>query len=271
MRIGIVQNSPTFGERERNLEAAFALVGGETADLWVFPELFATGYQFADAEEARAHAEPVPGGPTSVALAAFAADRGCYVVAGLPEEDGDGIYNAAVLVGPKGGVAVYRKLHLFYREKLHFRAGNRPLPVIDVGAARIGIMVCFDHLFPEAARTLALQGADIIAHPSNLVMPDLAQRTMAVRALENGVFAATANRIGTEARTSERLVYTGRSQIVAPDGERLLGLSEDRPEVGVADIDIAQARDKRITATNDKLADRRPDRYRLENSAEEER
>jgi predicted amidohydrolase len=125
------------------------------------------------------------------------------------------------------------------------------------------MMVCFDHLFPEAARSLALRGAEIILHPANLVLPDLAQRTMRVRALENGVFTATANRIGTESRGDESLTFTGQSQIVAPDGEVLVCLSESQPEVGVVRIDLEVARSKAVTPFNDKLNDRRPDLYAL--------
>jgi len=122
-------------------------------------------------------------------------------------------------------------------------------------------MVCFDHLFPESARSLALQGADIICHPANLVLPDLAQRTMSIRALENGVFTATANRVGTEARNNESLTYTGQSQVIAPNGEPLIRLSQENVEVAVVKLDISLARDKAITKHNDKLGDRRTALY----------
>jgi len=263
MRIGIAQTSPEFGEVDRNIEDALGLIEKEQADLWVFPELFATGYQFVDASEARELAEPVPDGPTTRALIEHAKEHGCHVVAGLPEADGERIYNAAVLVGPGGFLACYRKVHLFCAEKEHFVPGDRSFPVIDIGIAKVGTMVCFDHLFPESARSLALQGADVIAHPANLVLPDLAQRTMAIRALENHVFTATANRVGAESRTGETLVYTGRSQVVRLDGKVLVRLSPDRIETAVVGIDVARARDKRITDWNDVLADRRPDQYRL--------
>jgi len=264
MRIGIVQTSPTFGERDRNVEEALRLLNGDHADLWVLPELFASGYQFADIGEARELAEPVPAGFTTQALVRHAAEKGCHIVAGLAEREGNRLYNSAVLVGPSGLRACYRKVHLFYREKLLFTPGNRSFPVVDIGIARIGLMICFDHLFPESARSLALQGADLIAHPANLVLPDLAQHTMAVRALENGVFTATANRIGTESRTDETLCYTGQSQIVGPDGVILHRMPSDAVGHFVIDIDVERARDKQITDHNDKLVDRRPDQYRLE-------
>ncbi|MCK5827528.1 acyltransferase [Candidatus Bipolaricaulota bacterium] len=256
MRIGIVQSSPVFGEIEKNIAACLDLTSSHSADLWVLPELFATGYQFLNAAEARELAEPIPGGVTTRALIAYAAENECFVVAGLPEIDGDKVFNSSVLVGPDGFLARYRKIHLFYEEKIHFTPGNLPFAVVDIGIAKVGMMVCFDHLFPESARSLALQGAEVICHPANLVLPNLAQRTMSIRALENGVFTATANRVGTEARNSESLTYTGQSQVIDPNGEPLVRLSQENVEVAVVKLDISMARDKAITKHNDKLGDR---------------
>ncbi|MCK4570447.1 acyltransferase [Candidatus Bipolaricaulota bacterium] len=263
MRIGIVQSSPVFGEVKKNIADCFDLMASHSADLWVLPELFASGYQFLNPAEARDLAETVPGGITTQALIEYAYSKSCFIVAGLPELDDDSVYNCSILVGPDGYLARYRKIHLFYEEKTNFTPGDLPFAVVDIGIAKIGMMVCFDHLFPESARSLALQGADVIAHPANLVLPDLAQRTMSIRALENGVFTATANRVGTETRTDEALTYTGQSQVVAPDGQALVRLSQDRVEVAVVEIDVSDARDKAITKHNDKLGDRRPDLYRL--------
>jgi predicted amidohydrolase len=263
LRVGIVQPSPAFGEVEKNISMTLDLMSPHAADLWVLPELFASGYQFRSAGEARELAEPVPDGVTTQALAAYARKKNCFLIAGLPELAGECVYNAAVLVGPDGFVARYRKIHLFYEEVLHFAPGDLPFEVVDLGIAKVGMMICFDHLFPESARSLALQGAEIIAHPANLVLPDLAQRTMSVRALENGVFTITANRVGTEARTSESLTYTGQSQIVDPKGSPVICLSKTRVEAAVVDVDIAAAADKAITKHNHKLNDRRPHLYRL--------
>ncbi len=263
MRLGVVQTNPTFGERRRNVDDALALMERDSADLWVLPEFFATGYQFVDAREVSHLAEQIPDGPTTQDLVAFCRDRGCAAVGGLPEAAPDGIYNAAVLVGPQGVVASYRKIHLFGMETVFFRPGDRPFATCRLGDARVGIMICFDHLFPEAARSLAILGADIIVHPANLILPGVAQRTMAVRALENGVYAATANRVGSEARNGKELRYTGRSQIAGPEGEILASLSADRTEIAVVDIDVSRARDKAMTSRNDKLADRRPYLYTL--------
>ena len=263
MNIGIVQSSPIFGEIDRNLADCLAQMTPHKADLWVLPELFATGYQFLNAGEAHALAEPVPNGQTTQALIEHAREFDCFIVAGLPELDDKSVFNASILVGPDGLVARYRKIHLFYEEKMNFAPGDLPFAVVDIGIAKVGMMICFDHLFPESARSLALQGADIICHPANLVLPDLAQRTMSIRALENGVFTATANRVGSEERGNESLTYTGQSQIIDPKGEPRVRLSLDHAEVAVVEIDVAQSRSKSITKHNDKLSDRRPELYAL--------
>ncbi|MCX7750228.1 MAG: acyltransferase [Candidatus Bipolaricaulota bacterium] len=262
MRVGYVQFAPEFGEVRRNLARVAELLASEPADLWVLPELFSTGYQFRSAGELSELAEPVPGGPTTRRLVALARERGCHLAAGIAEEADGRVYNAAVLVGPGGLVARYRKVHLFYEEKNLFAPGDLPFSVAEVGPARVGLLVCYDHLFPEAARALALLGADLIAHPANLVMPGLGQLTMRVRALENRVFTVTANRIGAEARTGETLHFTGLSQVVAPNGDVLLQAPQDGEEAKAVEIDPLRARDKRLTRLNDVLADRRPAFYR---------
>ena len=263
MRIGIAQTAPTFGEKERNIREALDLLRDSPADLWVLPEFFATGYQFTSRAEAAALAEPASDGPTASALTDFCEEMGCHIVAGLPELAGDRLFNSAILVGPQGVLACYRKVHLFGDESLYFEPGDRPFSVQEVGDVKVGIMICFDHLFPESARSLALLGAEVIVHPANLILPDLAQRTMSIRALENGVFTATANRVGEEARADTTLRYTGQSQVISPKGEALVRLSGDKQETAVVEIDPSLARSKRITSRNDKLADRRPDLYRL--------
>jgi len=261
MRVGYVQFAPEFGEVERNVNRVAELLSLEQADLWVLPELFATGYQFTSGREVEDLAEPIPEGPTTARLVALARERDCHIVAGLAEQADGRLYNSAALVGPSGLVVRYRKVHLFYEEKLHFTPGNLPFPIAHVGLVKVGLLVCYDHLFPEAGRSLALQGADVIAHPANLVMPGLAQLTMRVRAMENRVFTVTANRVGVEARTEETLRFTGLSQVVAPSGDVLVQAPSDREEVRAVEIEPAQARDKHLTRLNDVFADRRPEFY----------
>jgi len=264
MRVGFIQTEPIFGDVEGNLGRVRELLAGSEADLWVLPELFATGYQFTSRDEAASLAEDAHHGPSVTAITAWAAEGDFHIVAGLAERgENDRLYNTAVLVGPEGTLARYRKIHLFAEEKRWFHPGDESFPVVDLGPVRVGLMICFDHLFPESARTLALRGAEIIAHPSNLVMPVYAQLTMRARALENGVFAVTANRVGTEARAKNALTYTGQSQIVAPDGEVLVQAPATGEAVEVVDVDPALARDKALNPFNDRLRDRRPEQYAL--------
>ncbi len=138
----------------------------------------------------------------------------------------DKFYNSAVLTGPEGFIGVYRKTHLYFEENLYFTPGDTGFRVWDTKAGRIGIMICFDWFFPEAMRTLALSGADIVAHPSNLVLP-YCPDSMPLRCLENRVFAITANRTGTENRKEgSSLRFIGKSEIVSPEGEILVRAPE---------------------------------------------
>jgi predicted amidohydrolase len=260
MIVGLVQTAPQFGDRLANQKQIENLTADLDADLWIAPELALTGYEFRNRAEAMELAEEVPAGPTCVWLQDFCRDRNCLAVLGLSERDGDKVYNAAVLMSPEGLLGRYRKIHLFDAEKLRFDPGNLPFSVFDTGKARIGLMICFDWRFPEAARTLALRGAQIIAHPSNLVMP-FCQKAMVTRALENNVFCATANRIGEERRTGRIMKFTGGSQIVAPDGEVLRSCACDATVAFILDIDPRQADNKKVGPYNNVHGDRRPEFY----------
>jgi predicted amidohydrolase len=262
MKVGFVQSSPKFGEVERNVDIALRRVNRADADLLVLPELFNTGYRFRSAKEALRLAEFIPNGETTKRLIEAAETNKCFIVAGLAERVGKKVYNSSVLVGPKGFIGLYRKAHLFSTEKRLFTPGNIPFKVYDIGKAKVGMMICFDWLFPEAARSLALKGADIICHPSNLVLPHC-PKAMITRSLENRVFAITANRVGTEARVGkERLSFIGKSGIVSPTGEVLARASSTRTATAVVEIDPKSARDKLMTPKNDIFKDRRPSIYR---------
>ena len=166
-----------------------------------------------------------------------------------------------MLVGPSGVIGRYRKTHLFFEETIWFAPGETGFSVFDIGHARVGIMICFDWFYPESARTLALKGADIIAHPSNLVLPHCPD-SMVTRCLENRVFAVTCNRIGSEERGGKKkLTYIGNSEVVAPNGKILQRAKPDQPELAMVEIDPLEARNKRINPYNDLLAGRRPDLY----------
>lgn len=261
MNVGFYQFSPIFGEIKRNVDTVSNHLSHVQCDLMVLPELFASGYQFTSKEEVEELAEPVPDGPTTRRLIQLARDRRMVLVAGLPERDGAHCYNSAVIVGPSGFLGCYRKTHLFYEETLFFSPGDTGFQVWDIGSARIGIMVCFDWFYPESARTLALKGADIICHPSNLVLPHCPE-AMVTRCLENRVFSITANRIGSEERGGKkRLTYIGQSEIVGPGGAILSRAPSDQDSLRVLDIDPHQARDKALNPYNDLLRDRRAHLY----------
>jgi predicted amidohydrolase len=259
MLVGFVQTSPVFGDVRANLAQAEKLIGDSTADLLVLPELFTTGYQFNNREEAYKLAETIPDGPSTAFLSALSRSTNIALIAGIAERDGKNIYNSAVIVSPEEGyLGKYRKAHLFDTEQDIFRAGNLPFTVFNVKGVNVGIMICFDWRFPETARTLALQGADIIAHPSNLVLPHCPQ-AMITRCLENRVFAITADRVGREGN----LTFIGQSQVVDPDGQVLYRASSDKEEIKVLEIDIDKAREKKINTRNDLISGRRSDLYRL--------
>jgi len=262
MKAAFYQFEPVFGEIKNNVDNFIVKTAGYRADLIVLPELFSTGYQFISKAEAAELAEEIPSGYTTRRLIELSKAKSVYIVAGIAERHGLNIYNSAVLTGPEGFMGVYRKTHLFFEEKLWFTPGDTGFRVWETRIGRIGIMICFDWFFPEAARTLALRGADIIAHPANLVLP-FCPEGMITRCLENRVFAITANRIGTEQRGGKPpLTYIGSSEIVSPAGKVLYRASQDREELGAAVINPEEARNKKLNPFNDLFADRREDFYK---------
>ena len=258
MKVGFVQFSPVLGDLEKTISRLDRLIKSVAdVDILVLPELCNSGYNFGSYEQALACSETVTGGVFVEYLESVAAKKGCYIASGLNERSDDRLYNAAVLIGPKGYVGTYRKLHLFFKEKKIFVPGDKGLPVFDVGACKLGMLICFDWLFPEVWRILAMKGADLICHPSNLILPNWAQQAIPVYALVNRVYVALANRIGAEGKLS----FTGLSVIAGPRGEILRQASETEEEVGLSDVDIRLARDKMITPLNHIFEDRRPELY----------
>jgi len=260
VKIGYIQNFPIFGEKGRNLNQVRKLVGYIKADLLVLPELFATGYTFTSREEVKNLSETVDG-ETATFLREISTKTDAVVVAGFIEKDRRKHYNSAMMVYKNDVIDTYRKIHLFNKEKLWFAPGNKPLSVHTIKTMRIGMMICFDWIFPEVSRTLALLGAQIIAHPTNLVLP-YCQKAMITRCLENRVFAITANRIGKEKRGNDVFTFTGGSQITSFDGKILSSAPRDKICIDVVEIDIANADNKMINKYNDVLKDRREEFYK---------
>lgn len=262
MKAAFCQFNPLFGEKHVNIEKIRKRVREASADLLVLPELFATGYQFTSEAETFGLSESVPDGFTTEAMIDLSRERNTYIVAGLAERDGQCVFNSAILTGPDGFIGVYRKTHLFFEEKLWFQPGDSGFRVFDTPIGRIGIMICFDWVFPESMRTLTLLGAEIVAHPANLVLP-WCPSAMPIRCLENRVFAVTANRIGSEHRRDDQTFsFIGMSQITAPDGTILLRAPQNEEALMTAEIDLAKARDKKLNPFNDLINDRRPAFYK---------
>jgi len=260
MRVALVQTDPVFASKENNLQQALSLMKSAQADLYVLPELFVCGYNFTEVQEVKSLAEPFGSGETFDKISQFAKEAKCFVVYGFAEAAGAAFYNSAAIVGYDGTAGLYRKVHLFDREKLFFQPGDLGFRVFETPIGRIGLMICFDWYFPESARTLALRGAQVIAHPSNLVLPNCPDG-MRTRCLENRVFAVTANRVGTEDRGGHSLTYIGLSQITSARGEILHRSPSDKPEIAVRQIDLHAADDKNLNTRNHLLNDRRPDTY----------
>jgi predicted amidohydrolase len=260
MRLAGVQFHPEFGSVDRNLDRIRAIIPPAQADLVALPELCTTGYAFADRGELAALAEAIPDGPSTAALVDIARASGSVICAGLAERAGERLFNSAVLVGPGGYIGRYRKIHLFDRENALFDRGDLGFPAFDAAGARLGIMICFDWWYPESARALTLAGAQVILHPSNLVMP-YCQSAMRVRCLENHVIAVTANRVGEESRAGTTFRFTGRSQITGFKGDILAG-ADDGSEVWIeADVEPWRASERSVGSVEDFMALRSPASY----------
>jgi predicted amidohydrolase len=245
MRVAVAQIEPKLGEKERNLETCVARMeeaAAEGAQLLVLPECAIPGYIFESADEALPFAEEIPG-PSTELLEREARRLDLHVVCGLLERDADMLRNAAVLVSPDDGLlGTYRKTHLPFLGVDRFVVPGDELPVWDTPLGRIGIEICYDLRFPEVTRTLALRGADIVAHPTNFPVAARIQTDLitVARAAENRVYLLTANRVGKE-RTGE---FCGWSQIVDPYGVRLAEADATEETLLVADVDVQKARDK---------------------------
>jgi len=268
--VACLQMEPHIGDTAGNVARSLAGIteaGKKGAELIVLPELCNTGYVFQSRNEARALAEEIPDGPTSRAWMAIAAEHNLHIVAGITERDGDKLYNSAVVIGPRGLVGRYRKVHLWGDEALYFTPGNLGFPVHDTPLGRIGCHICYDCWFPESFRLAALQGAEIVCVPTNWVpIPgqDPKREAMAniivmAAAHSNSVFIAAADRVGTERGQP----FIGQSLVVSHTGWPVAGpASATAEELILARVNLADARRKRNwNAFNQVLRDRRTDVY----------
>ncbi|MEV7008631.1 nitrilase family protein [Streptosporangium sp. NPDC051022] len=274
VRVAVAQFEPRVGVENLKanalaVEARLTAAAEAGADLIVLPELATTGYVFETREEAFAHAEAVPDGPTVQSFARLAAERNVYIVGCVVEQDGQKLFDTAVLVGPDGYIGRYRKTHLWNTEKLWFTPGDEGFSVFDTRIGRIGLLVCWDIWFPETARIVAQMGADIICIPTGWVWTPpplydesgvcMAAYLTITAAHANNVFIATADRIGQERGAG----FMGNSLIAGTNGwpvGRIAGPDEDT--ILYADVDLTAARTAPIwNQLNDLHRDRRTDLY----------
>jgi predicted amidohydrolase len=258
MWIAAFQMRARAGDVDANLamiRSAVVEARARGAELIVAPELATTGYGAGEA--IRALAEPADGKQVA-ALSRTARENAIVIVAGFAERAGEAIYNSAVLLKPDGDCIVYRKCHLYgdYERDL-FASGDRSPRVIDLGALRVGILICYDVEFPEAVRRLAVDGAELIlvptAQPDTPDAPFIAEKIVPVRAFENGVALVYADHCGADLR----FAYAGRSCIAMPDGSDAARAPPSGAAVIVADYEPARYASCR--AANPYLADRRTD------------
>ena len=260
--VAALQCAPALGKVEQNIEEIAHLSEGVKCDLLVIPELASTGYFYLEKEELMEHAEDPGSGPFCSWMRDHAAGHGRVVVGGFAEKQGNRLYNSALVALPDGTAHVYRKTHLFYKERSIFQPGDSGFFVVEWGGVRYGTMICYDWRFPESARTLALRGADIIAHPSNLVAAKrLWGPTMQTRSFENKVIAVTANRFGEETRGDEHLLFSGESQITDMNGAVLALAGPTENTVITAQVVPEKTRDKSFNPLDHLFHDRRPEMY----------
>ncbi|MCK4226403.1 hypothetical protein KAX29_05895, partial [candidate division WOR-3 bacterium] len=150
MKVGFMQFSPVFADPDRNVELIREMLGRtEPLDILVLPELALTGYTFKDYKEAYAYSEEI-GGLLTRELISIASEYNVTMALGFLEREKKKLYNSSVLLSGEGIRGLYRKVHLFYREKEIFEEGNKGFPVFEINGIKIGLLVCFDWIFPEA-------------------------------------------------------------------------------------------------------------------------
>jgi predicted amidohydrolase len=242
LKVAAVQMDCVLSDIPHNLRVAESLIGLAAemgAVVMVVPELFDTGYRVEEKDHELA--TPIPG-PTTDFMTAICKKKKIFVIGTQIERTNDGLYDTAFLTGPDGLVGTYRKIVLWGGEVDRFKTGNR-YPVFDIGVCRVGLQICYEVGFPEGARILTLQGADILAYPSAFGASrqyawDVASRA---RALENSCYVIACNRFGCE---KEETVFAANSRVVNPRGE-VLAASMGKDDVIIAEIDLDMVKRQR--------------------------
>jgi 5-aminopentanamidase len=265
--IACAQIDCVLGDPRANREKIISSIRGageRDAHLVIFPECALTGYAYNSLEEAVPFAEQIDG-PSAEAIAAACHETGAYAIVGFIESAGGNFYNAAMLVGPDGVAGSYRKVHMpFIGIDRFLTPGDRPFQVFELPFGKVGVNICYDISFPEPARALKLMGAELIALITN--WPTAAWRSpqfMAnARALENHLFYAACDRVGTERGWN----FIGRSKVIDCNGDTLAEASAEAEEMLVVSVELEEANNNRIVNVAgayevDRMKDRRPEFY----------
>jgi predicted amidohydrolase len=268
LKMACCQIEPKIGMKHQNLEKTLSWIEKATSmgsQLIVLPELCISGYVFNSRGEAFDNAELVPGGRSVKAWEDVARQNGIYIVAGIAEKQDTALFNTAVLIGPQGYIGKYRKLHLWFEEKLFFEPGNTGLPVFNVPFGRLGMMICYDMWFPELPRIYASLGVDLLVIPTNWPksresnqLVDITDKIIISHSNINGIFIAACDRVGEE----RGVAFKGRSIITSNHGVIIDGpASATSEEIVKASCNLSAARKKQSSEFNNILGDRRTDVY----------
>lgn len=268
LKIGFLQQHNTADRKDNMLRLAHGItdLAQRGAQLVVLQELHNSLY-FCQTEDVEKFdlAEPIPG-PSTAFFGELARENGVVIVTSLFERRAPGLYhNTAVVIESDGSIAGrYRKMHIpddpAYYEKFYFTPGDMGFNPIDTSVGRLGVMVCWDQWYPEAARLMALRGAEILIYPTAIGYaandtPDEQQRQREAwttvqrgHAVANGVPVIAVNRVGHEPDPSgqtDGIQFWGSSFIAGPQGELLYRASEDEEESIIVNIDMAHGEDVR--------------------------
>jgi len=267
VQISAVQTDVTLGDKAANLRQLTQTLTAEAqlgSRLIVFPECLLTGYCFESRDEAMQHAETIPG-PSVQEIAEACRELNVFTVFGMLERCESDLFNVAVAVGPDGIVGTYRKTHLPFLGVDRFTTpGTQPYEVLELDGLRLGMLICYDGGFPEPVRALALAGADLVVLPTNWPpgAESMAEHAVCTRAMENNIYFAAVNRVGTE----RGFQFIGDSSICDPAGNFIQRVAGREAGIIRAEIDVSVARNKRIVRVPqkhiiDRMADRRPELY----------
>ena len=268
MLLACAQYAVRDGDPETNLGRSRAWISTAAeagADLVVLPELSNSGCDVFSREMALRLAEGVREGPTVRAWAEAAREFGLLVVGGLLEVEGETIYNSAVVVGTDGLLGRYRKTHFWDREKLVYEPGHE-LPVFETPLGTLGLLVCYDAWFPEAIRTLAMRGAEILCVPANAPddwVPEGQRRGGLTMLGAHAIAGANANRIYVACANRVGDGYQGRSCVVAPSGGVLAFGDAHKEGLVLAEVDAERTRsEKHLTPYSHAFGDRNEEVYK---------